>query len=176
MSEQRTDVGLRVISTPADFNTAILLAEQFQAVGQIVLLRAARDRLCVYVPLLHETPVRAFKRSIALPAIKKTPAIALIGDDDGLDRGPGACRAARQAVRWAASIIVHASGAEAVHYAAAVMAAQIVRRVLIVECSSHTAAAWLELVQQTKGHPANLLIHPPDGGVHPAPTPPERLQ
>jgi hypothetical protein len=55
------------------------------------------------------------------------------------------------------------------------LAADLMGRVLIVQCSSTTADAWLGLVQRVRHRPASLFIKP-RGGIHPLRPPRERLQ
>jgi hypothetical protein len=91
-------------------------------------------------------------------------AIALIGDDDGTDRGPAGWPIAGRAVAWARWFVVHATGAEIVHYEAAIVAAQRTGRVLFVECGSATLEAWSSLVHEASRRPAGVVIRTPDGG------------
>ena len=101
--------------------------------------------------------------------------MVLIGDDDGADRGPAGWPMARRAVGWAAGILLHAVGAEISHYEAAIVAAEIVGRVLVIECSPPTLPAWTTLVQAASHRPSVLAIVP-RGGVHPLPADRSNLQ
>jgi hypothetical protein len=162
------------IQTAADLNNAIITTEQVGAIGLAYLLRAVRDGRCACFPLLPDTSNNELKRFIH--GASRRPAIALIGDDDGMDRGPAGWRLAKRAIDWARSVVVHASGAELDHYAGAVVAAHLVRRVLIIECSSATAPRWAEMVQAARPPPSVLVIQPPPGASHPIPVPRLLLQ
>lgn len=108
-------------------------------------------------------------RATAFPAAKlaalRKPAIVLIGDDDDAASGPLTWRCAKQAGCWAAAVMVHGAAAKAEHYHAAIGAAALARRVLLIETSSAHAMAWGRFL----AHPRTLLVQPPPGVQHPAP-------
>lgn len=108
-------------------------------------------------------------RDTAFPAAKlatlRKPAILLIGDDDDAASGPLTWRCAKQAGRWAAAVMVHGAGAEPAHYHAAIQAAALTGRLLLVETSSQHAMAWGRFL----AHPRTLLIQTREGVQHPAP-------
>ena len=73
-----------------------------------------------------------------------------------------------RAIAWARRIMIHGAGAKIAHYEAAVLAAQARGRCLIVECSSATLPAWIDLARAAAHRPPTLIIEPRNG-VHPLP-------
>ncbi len=114
-------------------------------------------------------------RDLAFPAAKlatlRKPTILLVADDDGAASGPLTWRCAKPAGRWAAAVMVHGAGAEPAHYRAAIKAATLAQRVLLVETDSRHAMAWARFL----AHPRTLLVRTPEGVQHPAPRPPGDL-
>ncbi len=101
----------------------------------------------------------------------RLPTVGIIGDDDYSASGPDGWASARAAIGWCAAAIVHAAGAEAAHYAEAVLSAQQIGRLLLIETDSANAPAWLArlthrpvlLIQSMDGpHP----VMPAKGAVH----------
>jgi hypothetical protein len=143
---------------------AIVQTQQAGAIGQAHLMRALAAGRIAYLPVLPDssaTKFKAFARAVA-----HRPAVTLIGDDDGFDRGPDGWTLAHRAVRWARSVLLHAAGAEFSHYEGAIEAAQIMGRVLVIECCTATLDAWAALVGAAAHRPSVLVIVP-RGGVHP---------
>jgi hypothetical protein len=93
-----------------------------------------------FLPLLPECSAEKFKRWAAIT--RNRPAVVLIGDDDYRERGPAGWPLAERVARWAASVVLHAAGAEAAHSESAVLAAKGVGCVAIIECSTTTLPAW----------------------------------
>lgn len=83
---------------------------------------------------------------------------------------------ATEAVAWAKAVLVHAAAAEVVHYEAAIVAAQISARALVIECSTRTLPAWTALVAVAPHSPGTLIIRPTNGGQHPVAPARETLQ
>jgi hypothetical protein len=129
--------------------------------SHVPLLEAGRDGLVSLVFLRD--------RSGALPwgKIRRStrPVLVLLGDDDEVASGPEGWGCASQLTQWAKGAIVHASGAEALHYRAAVTGAVECGRMLLIETASHHAKAWTELLPATP-----TLVIWPRGGVHPVET------
>jgi hypothetical protein len=93
------------------------------------------------------------------------PTVALIGDDPGAPEGmggPNAWLCAHWLSKWARAVIVHASGGEPEHYAAACQAALRVGRVAMIETTSMHAKAWAERLRCS-----NTLMILPKDGLHP---------
>ena len=156
-----------------DLAAAIVASAQAGAIGQAHLLRALLHGRIAYLPLMPDTSSRTFK--MFAHSVSDRPAVALIGDDDGMDRGPAGWTQAARAVRWARAILLHAAGAEIAHYEGAVEAAEIVRRVTVIECGPATLPAWTALALAVPHHPSTLIICP-RGGVHPIPVASEAMQ
>jgi hypothetical protein len=148
----------------ADLATAIVQAQQVGAIGTAHLMRALAAGRIAFLPVLPDMSATKFKAFAR--ATSHRPAIVLIGDDDGFDRGPDGWTLAHRAVRWARSVLLHAAGAELFHYEGAIEAAQIVGRVLVIECGTATLDAWAALVGAAPCRPATLVIWPREG-VHP---------
>ena len=158
-----------IVKKHAALARAITLSEAAGAIGTAHLLRAVRDGRVHVISLPPGTSNVTFKACVrAVPAGR--PAIVLLGDDEGLNRGPAGWPMAERAVAWARTIIIHAAGAEVAHYEAAVLAAELLERVLFIECGTATAPAWVRLVKPLfdKGLPS-LVILPRNGAVHPVP-------
>jgi hypothetical protein len=161
-----TDRGRLRIENAADLAAAISINEQAGAIGQAYLMRALMAGRIAFFSLLPDSSSSSFKAFQRLTS--RRPAVALVGDDDGFDRGPDGWRLAERALRWATAVLVHGAGAEIGHYEAAIVAAELVRRTLVIECSSATLDAWTALVRAAPHRPMVLVIVP-RGGVHPLP-------
>jgi len=145
---------------------AIVLTEQAGAPGTAYLMRAlaaGRIALLPLVPVESATKFKAWAR-----VTKHRPAVALIGDDDGFNRGPCGWAQARRAVAWSRKVLLHGAGAELFHYELAVMSAELTYRTLIIECCTATMYGWIELVRAAPHRPSTLIITPGDG-PHPLP-------
>ena len=160
------------IASRADLLEAIALNERAGARGMAHLFRALLSGRINLYPILSDCSASKFKQFARLA---KGPTIALIGDDDGLNRGPSSWCIAARAVRWATAVVVHGAGAEVVHYEAAIRASERGHRVLFIECGSATQAAWQSLAVAAQHRPAVLMIFPRDG-VHPVPADPRAVQ
>lgn len=148
----------------SDLPRAIALSQQVGSIGLTYLLQALHNGRIAFQTLLPNTPrqqFRAFTR-----ATDGCPAVVLIGDDDGADRGPAGWPMAHRAIRWASAITVHASGAELRHYETVVQAAELTGKSLLIECSTATAEQWIAAIQGLPNPPPTLLIWPQEG-VHP---------
>ena len=159
----------------SDLTAAIAAAEHAGAVGTAHLMRALAAGRIAYLPLSPDDPRQANWRTFTERSAGR-PAIALIGDDDGIGCGPAGWPSAGLAVRWARAILLHATGAELWHYEGAILAAQNVRRLLIVECTSVGLDEWTSFIQAVPHPPGILTMAPPPGQRHPATIDPGRLQ
>lgn len=88
--------------------------------------------------------------------------VILLGDDDGDDRGPAGWECAEQVIKRSRAVMLNASGGEAQHYALAVMQAQLVGTVLMIETASRHVEAWSKLLV---GKSVMAIL--PRGGQHP---------
>ena len=161
------------IRTWDDLPAGIVAAEQAGSLGLAHLMRALRAGRIAFLPLMPECSNARFRQFSA--ATRNRPAVVLVPDDDYRNRGPSGWAAAERAVQWAVRIIVHAAGAELLHYEGAIEAAQTERRALLIECGTATAHAWIDLTKQARKRLPDLLIWPKHG-VHPIIPAAERLQ
>ncbi len=145
-----------------DFSHLIVAAEAAGAPGFAHLLRGvSAGRIATLLPIWPRCTAADFKRFVRSTA--DAPGIALIGDDDYCNRGPTGFPVAQRAIRWAEWILLHAAAAEVAHYEAAIFAAQMRRRALIIECSTSTLDAWVGMIQRAPHRPATLVLVPHDG-------------
>jgi hypothetical protein len=95
------------------------------------------------------------------------PTVFMVCDDpgnpDGLG-GPDAWRCSGKIKSWAQCAIIHAAGGRPEHYAEVVLAALMVRRLVLVETTSKYALAWKERISC----PTTVTIIPRTG-THPIP-------
>jgi hypothetical protein len=145
---------------------AITVAETAGAIGLAELLRALRDDKIALLGLQPDTSHATFQHWSRATA--HCPAILLIGDDDGLDRGPDGWPLAECALEWAARVMLHAAAARREDYRDAIIASQIHKRVILIESCDRTASAWLARIAAMVIPRPTLLIAP-HGGSHPAP-------
>jgi hypothetical protein len=154
------------IDTQPDLVDAIVRTEQAGAVGQAHCMRALLRGRIAFFSLLPETSANQFKAFIR--ATSNRPAVMLIGDDDSMDCGPSGWAQAERVLRWTRALVLHGAGAEIQHYEAAIMAAELARRLLVIECSTATLGAWATPVEAAPNRVPTLVIRP-RGGVHPLP-------
>jgi hypothetical protein len=160
------------INTPDDLNRAIVQAEAQGSPGWAHLARGLAAGRNAFLPVTPEMSATRFKRFTRMTTDR--PTVVLIGDDDGLERGPGGWLLARRAVAWARAVMIHGAGAELAHYEVAIIAAELTGRCLIIECGTATLAAWTALVRAAPHKPETLVIQP-HGGAHPIPLARETL-
>ena len=134
------------------------LLPMFAAVAQGLGLVVVQDR---------ETSPSALHR--ALDAVRE-PAALILDGDDYRPGAPSDWRCGRAALDWARVALVHGAAGEREHYEAAVLAAALTGRLLIVHCSSGEATAWAERTAAARLCP--LVITPRPGVVHPQPMAP----
>ena len=96
------------------------------------------------------------------------PTVVVLSGDPGWGEptfGPGRWRCAKQVRSWGVSAIVHGAAGQPEHYATAVLTAQIMHRLVLIETTSALVNAWRAFL-----HPLPMIcIVPPAGGVHPVP-------
>ena len=95
------------------------------------------------------------------------PTIVVISDDDDAveSRAPDEWRCGISAVAWSRMILIHGTGKMGPEYLAAIAAARVVGRVLIIETGSAHVMAWAAAVKPRGVSTLTLL--PPPPGVHP---------
>jgi hypothetical protein len=158
--------GIMRVDTMADLAGAIVEAERLGCLGTAYLFRALRDRRICLMPVYAESSACAVKSFMRATAGR--PTVALLCGDDYTDTPPAAWRQADRIARWAKGAFIHAAGAELEHYEAAIQAAERLGRFALVECSSVTAPAWVQLFRSQPHQPGLLLIQPTQG-QHPLP-------
>jgi hypothetical protein len=154
------------VESQADLARAIVLAEAQGALGFAHLGRALSAGRIAFQPLPTDISASRFKAFARLT--RNRPSVVLIGDDAGFEEGPDGWRLAGRAIAWAKAVMIHAAGAEVVHYESAIVAAQITGRCLVIECGTATLPAWVALVRAAPHKPPSLIVRP-RGGVHPLP-------
>jgi hypothetical protein len=154
------------VNTWADIPRAITAADAAGAIGLSELLRALRDGESAVLPIAPDMSCSMFKTFCRTTSGR--PAIVLVGDDDGMDRGAAGWPLALRVLRWASRIMLHAAGAERRHYRAAVTAAALYHRIAIIECSATTVDSWVAALHTLRVPPPPLVIWPRDG-MHPIP-------
>ena len=102
--------------------------------------------------------------------------MALIGADDYRNTGPADWPLCGRVLAWARSVLLHAAGAQAAHYAGAIAAAERSARVAIVECGTANLPQWLAETKRRNPNAGITIILPSDGGEHPVPPAPEAMQ
>ena len=134
----------------------------------IPVLRAVRDCRLVVIQIPREA------RAVRLPQGRQWLATFL--DDDAAPTGPDGFRW-RVIYKLASAskiILVHGTGADTEHYAAATRNALHHGSALIVETSSGFADKWLSQLRGINPKAGFLILRPPPGQVHPST--PEVLQ
>ena len=78
---------------------------------------------------------------------------------------------------WARQVIVHGAGGHPAHYEAAVMATEVVGRLVLVECTSDTVEAWKAAARRWATQAIIQAVQVPEGqGPHPLPLDRSRAQ
>jgi hypothetical protein len=145
----------------ADLAQAIVLAERQGAHGFTHLARGMAAGRITFQPLTGDLSASRFKAFGRLT--RDRPVVGLIGDDDGLDRGPVGWPIAQRAITWTRACMIHAAAAEIVHYEAAIVAAELCGRCLVVECSSATLPAWMALETAAPHRPRTMIVRTREG-------------
>jgi hypothetical protein len=151
--------------TPDPLAELIALYHRHGATWHIPLFKAARDGL-IHLKVINpdiRVPVRDTD-----PATYRAPTVVLLcGDACDGRHTPAHFPQAVRWLRWACAIMLHGTGGKPEHYVAAVTAAQMAGRVLVVDLPSAALPGWFELAQRVAPRASGLVIAPPPGGVHP---------
>jgi hypothetical protein len=150
----------------ADLGHAISLATSMGAPGMAHLIREARPGRIELLLTLHTTSNGTFR---TWAKAVKGPAVCLISDDDYENLGPTGFPIANRAIEWTRYVLLHAAGPAVPEYEASIVAAELMGRALIIECSTATLGAWIRLVTGRRHRPLIVVLQPADGGVHPIP-------
>ena len=144
------------------------VGEQFRT----PLLRALQhDLIALTVLGTGQAPPLAKLDHTQRPAV-----VVLVDDDDATRVGPNGWRYAARVMRWARGAFLHGTGGTPQHYELAVLVAQQVRHLVLVETSSNQLDAWQALALRSIPPKHIVRIEPPNGGVHPVPTPRSAMQ
>jgi len=122
---------------------------------------AAEGRIAVVLVAVPNTPW-----PVATMARLTRPTVLILSGDPGWGEpafGPGRWRCARKAREWAAAAIVHGSGGEPEHYRGALVTAEMVGRLVLVETTSGLGDAWGAFLAPLP----RIAYRPSGGGVHP---------
>lgn len=133
------------------------------------LFRAVRAGLIELVMPRRESGWRFLNEADA----RRRPVLVLIGDDDHASTGPAGWRCARRLPHWTRAAVVHGTGGEAAHYAAAVGFAIGHGRVVMVETDSAHLAQWMA---PFANRVPLLTVRSPNDAPHPASVSPGRMQ
>jgi hypothetical protein len=162
----------RRIESFADLGDAIRAATAVGSTGTAMLFAELLKGRIALLPCGASTSNGQVKQFIS--GTVGRPTIILAGFDDGCDLGPDSWPAAGRVRDWARWALVHGAGFERWHYELALAAVQMHSRVLIVECSAKTVAAWERFTRSGRDPLPGLAIRP--RGAHPLPEKPGVVQ
>ena len=158
------------IKTRAQMAEAIRRFEQAGDTWHLPLLRAAMAgalRFTILPPGMR-TPLRILDMQR-----DPRPLVVVLGGDAGGPATPDAFPQARRLMRWAAFVMLHGAGGQAWHYAVAVEAAAVLRRVLLIETTGAALPAWVALkTEVARSTPGLGVMVPPGEPAHPREAPP----
>ena len=130
------------LKTPQQMAEAVVYLSRSGFGHHVPLLRAAMagtHRIC-FVPPGFTMPLNLLDMTQ-----DRRPLIVVLQDDGPNPTGPSGFAQARRLLKWAASVLVHACGAEPYHYTGAVVMAGVKERLVLVETCTAQQAAWLAL-------------------------------
>ena len=123
---------------------AIHIADQIGMIGTAVLLRAVRDgRISLHI----SRPENALSFKDWARTTRGQPAVALIGDDDGL--GGARRRGGVSLTGWCAGLRTSWCMPQALkrpHYQVAIVAAEAGARVFVIQTGPASAPSWLRVL------------------------------
>jgi hypothetical protein len=158
------------MTSRADIAHAVALTSQHSP-HHVPLYRAAHQGL---IGIVQPTRV-GIVSAAQVRRMRGQSWLILIGDDDGLDTGPDGWACARRVLGWARRIVIHGAAGLAEHYAGAAAATMVVRRLVLIECTSARVNAWAEAAKRDA---PNVIVQclVPAGGVHPVPVNRRKMQ
>ena len=159
-------------TTPVGIARGIALLETIGEQFRIPLLRALQhDLIALAVLSTGQAPPLAKLDRTQRPAV-----VVLVDDDDATRLGPSGWHYAARVMRWARGALLHGTGGQPEHYDLAILAAQQVRHLVLVETSSSQLDAWRALALRSIPPKHIVQIEPPNGGVHPEPMSRDAMQ
>ena len=156
------------IESRADLAEAIAFMQRSGGAAHFRLppMRALQAGRIAFLDMGAHTPARDVK---AFLAIVRKPALVIVADDGDFPRGPEEMPQLGRLARWARQIIVHGAGGEVWQYELAVKSAEVVGRLLFIECPSRLVAAYQTFCLEAAPNVPGFLIAPPKGVAHPMP-------
>jgi hypothetical protein len=162
--------GVSWLQTPAQFDRLIALSASLGMVGQVELYRACREGRINLISLRRDTPLpRQLLRG------SQRPLCVIVGDDDYCSTGPSGWACTPRLLRWCASAIVHATGADVASYQTAVVATVGCARLALIETDNAHGETWARAFLTAQPRMPILWLRVPDGR-HPVMPPRESMQ
>lgn len=153
------------LKTRAQMAEVAVRLEQAGAGHHVPLIRAAMAGALRFAVI---SPGSALPLRLLDMARDSRPLAVILADDGDKPTGPDGFPQARRLLRWAAAILIHATGGEPIHYAAAAQATVLVRRFLLIETDTARQAAWCALRRAVAPRtPGAVLTVPPGALPHP---------
>lgn len=133
------------MNTDAEILAAIGAAQRSGGAHLVPVLRAVRTAGLHFI-------VAPRGMTVSMHRIKtmNRPALVLLGDDDDTPSGPAGWPQSERLLRWCRFCVLHAAGADAVHYARAAEAALLQQRALLIETTTAMEPAWAALIQRVR--------------------------
>lgn len=129
------------------------------------LLRGAMDG---DTTLAVVTPGTKIPGAILDHDTRQRPLVVLIcGDMHDRSIGPEEFPGTWRAFKWASAIFIHAAAGEAQHAEMVMVAAGVLRRILVIETGTAALPSWLGARDRYAPNRPSLIIKPRDGLPHP---------
>ncbi|MBX6747469.1 MAG: hypothetical protein IRY87_36020 [Acetobacteraceae bacterium] len=153
------------LKTRAQMAEVAVRLEQAGAGHHVPLIRAAMAGALRFAVI---SPGSALPLRLLDMARDSRPLAVILADDGDKPTGPDGFPQARRLLRWAASIFIHATGGQPIHYAAAAQVTMLVRRFLLIETNTAHEAEWCDLRRAVAPRtPGVVLTVPPGAPPHP---------
>lgn len=154
------------IDKQSGISRAVAALHQVGAGHRVPLLQALHRGRITLLEARRPGSSKLFKLWAATAA--RTPAVALIGDDDcASPDGPDTWPIAPRMLRWARFILIHGGG-QPDRYEHAVRLAEASGRLMMVECSSANVEAWQEAAARWAVNAQGEVMRPPPESLHPS--------
>lgn len=153
------------VSSRADLATIADRARQAGEPWSAGLLRGAMQG---DIALTAVQPGQRIPSAILEFDTRRRPMVVLLcGDVQGRSVGPEDFSGAWRAFRWASAILFHAAAGEAQHAEMVLVAAGVLRRILVIETGTARLPSWLGARDRYAPHRPSLIIKPRDDLPHP---------